>query len=97
MKTTTEILDETLASMEAARYRITIECSYSDTLRIHTKILEAAASLENAIKETKNDDAKHALFISSEHLNIAARAFDVRKLIEQGELAVGKQFNLTWR
>jgi hypothetical protein len=60
MKTTTEILDEALVSMEAARYRITIECSYSDTLRIHTKILEAAASLENAIKETRDDDAKHA-------------------------------------
>jgi hypothetical protein len=97
MKTTTEILDEALVSMEAARYRITIECSYSDTLRIHTKILEAAASLENAIKETRNDDAKHALFISSEHLHTAARAFDLRKLIEQGELAVAKPFTLTWR
>ena len=97
MKTTTEILDETLVNIEAARYRITIECCYSDTLRIQTKILEAATFLENAIKETKSDDAKQALFISSEHLSIAARAFDVRKLIEQGELAVGKPFNLTWR
>ena len=65
----------------------------SDTLRIHTKILEAAPFLKNAIKETKGDDAKQALFISSEHLSTAARAFDVRKLIEQGELAVGKPFN----
>jgi hypothetical protein len=97
MKTTTEILDEALVSMEAGRYRITIECSYSDTLRIHTKILEAAASLENAIRETRHDDAKHALFISSEHLHTAARAFDVRKLIERGELTVGKPFTLTWR
>ena len=97
MKTTTEILDEALVSMEAARYRITIECSYSDTLRIHTKILETAASLENAIRETRHDDAKHALFISSEHLHTAARAFDVRKLIERGELTVGKPFTLTWR
>ena len=97
MKTTTEILNETLLNIEAARYRITIECCYSDTLRIQTKILEAAALLEKAIKETKGDDAKQALFISSEHLSIAARAFDVRKLIEQGELAVGKPFNLTWR
>jgi hypothetical protein len=32
MKTTTEILDETLVNIEAARYRITIECFYSDTL-----------------------------------------------------------------
>ena len=51
MKTTTEILDETLVNIEAVRYRITIECFYSDTLRIHTKILEAAAFLTNAIKE----------------------------------------------
>jgi hypothetical protein len=97
MKTTTEILDETLVSIEGARYRITIECGYSDTLRIQMKILEAAAFLKEAIKETKGDDAKQALFISSERLSIAARAFDVRKLIEQGELAVGKPFNLTWR
>jgi hypothetical protein len=97
MKTTTEILDETLANIEAARYRITIECFYSDTLRIHTKILEAAAFLTNAIKETKSDDSKQALFISSEHMSTAARAFNVRKLIEEGELAVGKPFNLTWR
>ena|SRR6516225_728762 len=54
MKTTTEILDETLVNIEAARYRITIECFYSDTLRIHTKILEAAAFLTNAIKDTKS-------------------------------------------
>ena len=97
MKTTTEILDETLVNIESARYRITIECYYSDTLRIQTKILEAAAFLTNAIKETKSDDAKQALFISSEHMSTAARAFDVRKLIEQGELAVGKPFVLTWR
>jgi hypothetical protein len=97
MKTTTEILDETLLSTEAARYRITIECSYSDTLRIHTKILEAVAFLEQAIKETKGNDAKQALFISSEHMRTAARAFDVRKLIGQGELAVGKPFNFSWR
>jgi hypothetical protein len=44
-----------------------------------------------------NDDAKHALFISSEHLRTAATAFDLRKLIEQGELAVAKPFTLTWR
>src|ERR1700740_2863816 len=97
MKTRTEILDGTLVNIEAAQYRITIECSYSDTLRIHTKILEAAGFLKNAIKETKGDDAKQALFISLEHLSTAARAFDVRKLIEQGDLAVGKPFNLTWR
>ena len=97
MKTRTEILDRTLVNVEAAQYRITIECSYSDTLRIHTKILEAAAFLRNAIKETKGDDAKQALFISLEHMSIAARVFEVRKLIEQGDLAVGKPFNLTWR
>jgi hypothetical protein len=68
MKTTTEILDETPVEIEAAQYRITIECCYSDTLRIHTKFLEAAAFLENAIEETKDNDAKHALFISSEHV-----------------------------
>jgi hypothetical protein len=95
MKTTTEILDEKLVNIEAAQYRITIECSYSDTLRIHTKILEAATFLKNAIKETKGDDAKQALFISMEPLGTAARAFDVGKLIEQGELSVGKPFNLT--
>jgi hypothetical protein len=97
MKTTTEILDETPVSVEAARYRITIECCYSDTLRIHTKILEALAFLKNAIKETKGNDVKHALFISSEQMSTAAIAFDVRNLIEQGELAVGKPFNLSWR
>jgi hypothetical protein len=85
-----EILDKTLVNIEAAKFRITIECSYSDTLRIHTKFVETAAFLENAIKETKDNDAKHALFISSEHVRTAARAFDVRKLIEQDELALGK-------
>ena len=61
MKTTTEILDETLVNIEAARYRVTTECFYSETLRIHTKILEAAAFLTNAIKETKSDDAQHPI------------------------------------
>jgi len=50
MKTTTEILDETLVNIEAARYRITIECFYSDTLRIHTKILEAAGFLTRLLQ-----------------------------------------------
>jgi len=93
----TEILGETPVKIEAAQYRITIECCYSDTLRIHAKFLEAAAFLENAIKETKDNDAKHALLISSEHVRTAARAFDVRKLIEQGELALRKPFTLAWR
>ena len=56
MKTRTEILDGALVNIEAVQYRVTIDCSYSDTLRIHTKILEAAAFLKNAIKETKGDD-----------------------------------------
>jgi hypothetical protein len=35
--------------------------------------------------------------IRSQRLRLTARAFDVRKLIKQGELAIGKPFNLKVR
>jgi hypothetical protein len=79
MRITTEILDEALASIEGAQYRITLECSYSDTLRICADLLAVIEFSEDAMKEYKHEDAKQALFIRSHRLRITTTALRCRQ------------------